>query len=84
MAEALKTLKQVAAQESDKAITVKVFRPGPRDTGITVEKKYDMFIIHAPELERIVVGAGASEDELRWQIQNQLTRRGAGKILEKA
>ena len=84
MAEALKTLKQVAAKERDKEITKKVFRPGPRDTGITVEKKGDTFIIHAPELERIIVGAGVSEDELRWQIQNQLTRQGAGKMLEKA
>ena len=84
MAEAFKTLKRVAAEESGREITVKVFRPGPRDTGITVEKKGDTFIIHAPELERIIVGAGASETELHSQIQNQLTRRGAGKILEKA
>ncbi len=84
MAETLKTLKQVAAKEHDREITKKVFRPGPRDTGITVEKKGDMYIIHASELERIIVGAGASEDELRWQIRNQLTRRGVGKILEKA
>jgi GTP-binding protein len=84
MAEALKTLKQVAAKESDKDVTKKVFRPGPRDTGITVEKKGEVYIITAPELERIIVGAGASEAELRWQVQNQLNRRGAGKILEKA
>lgn len=84
MSEALKTLKQVAAKETKKEITKKVFRPGPRDTGVTVEKKGDVFIIHAPELERIIVGAGASETELRWQVQNQLYRRGANKVLEKA
>ena len=84
MAEVLKTLKQVAAKERDKEITKKVFRPGPRDTGITIERKGGMYIIHAPELERIIVGAGVSEDELRWQIQNQLLRRDAGKVLDKA
>ena len=84
MVEALKTLKQEAAKESDREITKKVFRPGPEDAGITVEKKGDTYIIHAAELERIVVGAGASETELRSQVQNQLTRRGANKILEKA
>jgi GTP-binding protein len=84
MSEAFKTLKRVAAEESKKETTRKVFRPGPRDIGITLEKKGDTFIIHAPELERVIVGAGAGEEELRWQVQNQLTRRGAGKILEKA
>jgi GTP-binding protein len=84
MAEALKTLKQVTSRERAREVTKKVFRPHPKDADIAVEKKGDVFIIHAPELERIVVGAGAGEAELRWQIQNQLNRRGAGKLLEKA
>jgi GTP-binding protein len=84
MGETLKTLKQVTVQESAAETTKKIFRPRPRDTGITVGRRGDVFIIHAPELERIVVGAGAGDNELQWQIQNQLSKRGARKLLEKA
>jgi len=84
MAEAFRTLKQITAKESGSEISKKVFRPVPRESGITVEKKGETFVIHAPELERVIVGAGAGENELRWQVRNQLNRQGVGKLLEKA
>ncbi len=38
----------------------KVFRPQPREPRIRVIRKGDEFVIHAPDLERIIAGAGVS------------------------
>lgn len=82
--EVLGMLQRVSAEERSREMTQKVFRPGTQEAGIAVEKKGDTYIVYAPEIERIIVGAGAGEDELRWQVQRLLNRRGINKLLEKA
>ena len=84
MAEAMKVLK--AENEMVKSVEApgKVFRPQPREPRIRVVKKGEEFVIHAPDLERIIAGAGVTPAELSWQLNYQLKRMGINKTLEKA
>ena len=61
----------------------KVFRPQPRDSGVSVRREGKVFILSVPALERIVAGAGVSPAELRAQLKGQLDRLGISRILEK-
>ncbi len=84
MAEALRVLKVVATDVKCPSMPKKVFRPMPRDAGITVRKVGDEFVLSVPELERIMAGAGVSNSELRWQLKSQLVKLGVNKALAKA
>ncbi|OGO41988.1 MAG: hypothetical protein A2137_00235 [Chloroflexi bacterium RBG_16_58_8] len=84
MAEALKLLKAEAGEEKKAEIPVKVFRPQPREARFKVSKVGDEFVIAAPNLERLIGGAGVTPAELRWQLNYQLNRLGVNKALEKA
>jgi GTP-binding protein len=84
MAEAAKVLQKVSAGEKAERLPVKVFRPQPRDAAISVRKEGAGFVLSAPELERIVAGAGASPAELRWLLKSRLARPGVNKALQKA
>jgi len=63
---------------------MKVFRPQPRDKGISVHKEGDIFVVVAPELERIIAGADTGSPEVRQQISRQIARREVRQALEKA
>jgi GTP-binding protein len=63
---------------------IKVFRPQPRDTRVSINHEGDEYVVHAPELERIRGGVGVSANELRWQLSFQLKRLHIDKALEKA
>ena len=84
MAEAMKVLKAETAMEKRVELPVKVFRPQPREPRVKVTREGDEYVIHAPDLERIIAGAGVTPSELRWQLNYQLNRIGANKTLEKA
>jgi GTP-binding protein len=84
MAEAMKVLKAEAAMEKKVELPGKVFRPQPREPRVKVVREGDEYVIHAPDLERIIAGAGVTPSELRWQLNYQLNRIGANKTLEKA
>ena len=84
MAETMRMLTKVAAEEERIRMPKKVFRPQPRDTGVIVQRVGDEFVLSVPELERLVAGAGVSDFELRWQMKRQLARLGVNKALEKA
>jgi len=86
MSETMKVLEPFnrLRQEGGEKVTKKVFRPRPRDTGTSVHKEGDTFIVAAPELERIVARTGVTNPEVRWQIKRQLIRLGVNKALEKA
>jgi GTP-binding protein len=83
MAEAARILASAAAGEGA-GVPRRVFRPLPRDAGVTISKAGGVYVLSAPELERLVAGTGASEAELRRQLQRQLDRLGVKKALEKA
>ena len=85
MAEAMRMLNRVMAEvEASKKIPRTVFRPQPRDVGISVSKEGDDFVVVAPELERIVARVDMTNPEVRRQLQRQLARLGVSKALEKA
>jgi len=77
-------LKAAATEEAGAEAPKKVFRPRPRDAGVSVRRAGRGFVLSVPELERLVAGAGVSPSELRWQLNNQLTRLGVNRALEKA
>ncbi len=85
MAEAIRLLSQVTAgAEAGAKVPVKVFRPQPRRAVINVHKEGDVFVVVAPDLERIVARADSTGSEVRRQLNRQFTRLGVNKALEKA
>ncbi|GAI05379.1 unnamed protein product, partial [marine sediment metagenome] len=85
MAAAMKMLSEAAAEvEAGRKILKTVFRPQPRGVGASVHKEGDTFVVVASELERIVARVDMASPEVRWQLQNQLTRLGVSKALERA
>jgi GTP-binding protein len=85
MAAALQVLQTArASEEQAAALPGKVFRPRPRDSRVSVSKEGAIFVVSAPELERVVAGEGVSPHELRWQLDGHFNRLGVNKALEKA
>jgi len=72
-------------ETADKGARVpkKVFHPQPKYEGPRVRIEDGVFIITAPELERLVAGSDMSNPEVRRQINIQLMRLGIIKVLEK-
>jgi GTP-binding protein len=84
MAAALEVLKTQAGLEKHPEMPGKIFRPQPREARIKVAKAGGEWVIHAPGLDRLIAGGGATEGELRWQLNYQLKKHGVNSILEKA
>ncbi|MBI2857527.1 MAG: GTPase ObgE [Chloroflexi bacterium] len=85
MAQAAKMLSQVEAKtEAERKVTVKTFRPRPRETGPRVHKEDSVFVIDVPELERIVAGTDITDVEARRQLQGELVRLGILRALARA
>ena len=85
MAEAAKMLNQAAAEvPAGEKVARVVFRPQPRGAGASVYKEGDIFVVVAPELERIVSRVDVTSAEVRWQLQGQLVRLGVTRALERA
>jgi len=78
-------LKRPAAAEAEKPKQVlKVFRPQPREPGIRVERRDGVFMVVAPDLERLVAGSDTGDAEARRQLWAQFQRVGLSRTLEKA
>ncbi len=85
MAETLKVLNRVTAEaEVSRKVPRRVFRPQPRGMGASVRKEGGIFVVAAPEIERIIAKTGMTDSEIRWQLTGQLTKLGVSKALEKA
>jgi len=85
MAEAMKLLGQATAEVgAGKEVPLKVFRPQPRGGGASVRKEGDIFVVVAPELERIIAGTDLTCPGVPAQIRRRLERLGVSKTLTKA
>ncbi|HEY83214.1 MAG TPA: GTPase ObgE [Dehalococcoidia bacterium] len=85
MAEAARVLAQVQAEANGMEIVPrKVFRPQPKARRASVRREGDIFIVEAPELERIITTERLSNYEIRGQLKQRLARLGVIKTLEKA
>jgi GTP-binding protein len=84
MAEAMGVLKAQAGAEKRPEPPGKIFRPQPREARIKVAREGGEWVIHAPGLDRLIAGGGATAGELRWQLNRQLEKHGVNNILEKA
>ncbi len=61
-----------------------VFRPQPVKTDVTVTREGDVYVLHAPALERYITGDDVSGYEIRRQLQKPMERYGVIDLLEKA
>ena len=87
MAETAKMLQTInlKRQEQIEAVPAKVFRPQPRQAKISVHKEGNIFVVVAPEFERIITSPGARDSaEAQWYIKMALMRSRVGKALEKS
>lgn len=84
MADVMKLLQAQADRVEKPELPSKIFRPQPREERIEVAKEGDTWVVQSHGLGRLIVGGGATADELRWQLNQQLNKLGAHKILEKA
>ena len=85
MAEAIKVLQTATVERviSEK-MPVKVFRPQPKSVGFRVYKEGSIFVVAAPELERIVARTGVASSGIHWQLRRRLARLGVSRALERA
>ena len=73
-----------ASEKAVEKIPRKVFRPKPKIVGVSVHREGNIFIVAAPELERIVAGTDLTDPEARRQLLRQFSRAGVSRALEKA
>jgi len=85
MAEAMEMVSRVTAKRgAEGKVVKKIFHPQPRVASPSVHKEGDIFVIVAPELERIVAKSDVSSPEVLGQIRRQFTKLGVSKALGKA
>ncbi len=84
MSRALSLLKETRAKEAQEKPPEAIFRPRPRRRIMEVRREGDVFVIHCPELERIVARVDMSDPSVRQQLRTRMDRLGVSKALEKA
>jgi Obg family GTPase CgtA-like protein len=73
-----------AGRETGERPSRKVFRPRPRVAKVSVRKDGDIFVVVAPELERIVARVDISRPVVYSQVRRELDRLGVSQALGKA
>ena len=84
LSETAKLLKSLAAQKPEEKVPVKVFRPQPRRVLPAVRREGDVWVLEAPELERVVAASDLTSTEVVRQLKAQFERAGVNRALEKA
>ena len=84
MAETMNMLSQLIQQGTAPETPRKVFRPQPKVVTPVVHKEGEVFVITAPELERVIARMGEIRPGVRLQLKRQLQRLGGAKALAKA
>ena len=84
-AAALKLLEEATGREKAAETPAgKVFRPRPREAAISVSREGDVWVVVAPDLERLVTGTDTRDAEARRQLQGQFNRLGLTAVLKRA
>ena len=84
-AAALKLLEEATGREKAAETPAgKVFRPRPREAAIGVSREGDVWVVVAPDLERLVTGTDTRDAEARRQLQGQFNRLGLTAVLKRA
>jgi GTP-binding protein len=65
-------------------ISVKVFHPQPKRQHITIQKEEEVFVVIAPDVERVAARVDLEDPAVRWQLRGLLVRKGIGRALDKA
>lgn len=82
---AMKVLDQMAKKvKESEPVAPAVFHPQPRASGTTVHKEENVFVITAPELERIIARVDVNNPVIRQQVSLQIVKMGIKRDLEKA
>ena len=84
IAETMKMLESSTETGAGGKILRKVFHPQPRDVAPRVHKEGDIFVVTAPELERIVVRKDVADSGVRRELRRKFARLGVSKALERA
>ena len=84
MDEVLILLEKNKSAETVKEATVPVLHPKGRTLNLTVEEEDDVFVVHSPELERLVAGSDIRDPEVKRQLGNRLNRPSTRHIMERA
>ncbi|HEX9897318.1 MAG TPA: GTPase ObgE [Dehalococcoidales bacterium] len=82
MKAAYELLKKVKV--SREAVEPKVFHPQPKRRVTEIGKEGNVFVINAPDIERIIMRVDMNDPTIRWQVRGYLMRKGIGRELEKA
>jgi len=84
MARAAQMLDSVAAESRAEEAPPAVFRPRPREGGVSVSKEGDIFVVSAPKVERLAARMDLNNAEARSYIRKQCRRMGVSAALKKA
>jgi GTP-binding protein len=85
MAEAMKLLQSIpVGQAGGIKVPKKVFHPPPRRPAPAVHREGDVWVVTAPELERIITRPDEAGPGLPGELRQQLARLGVTRALEKA
>ena len=85
MAEAMKLLQSIPKAEAGGIkVPKKVFHPPPRRTAPAVHREGGVWVVTAPELERIITRPDEAGPGLPGELRQQLARLGVTRALEKA
>ncbi len=84
--ELMESVQELLKQTTVKTETgvIKIFRPQPRQPGFGVTREGDAFVIHAPDIARVIDRVDMSDPTVRGQVYGLLIRKGIVKMLEKA
>ena len=77
-----RTLDAVHEEQPEEELAVRVYRMPRQDTGYTIKRENEVFVVHGRDVERIVAMATMESDEGIADLQRQLARTGLFKDLE--
>ena len=81
----MELVKETGTESSSQgSAEVPVLRPKPKGRRISVVKDAEAYVVHAGELERLIMGTDISDWEARMQLMSLLEKAGVHQALEKA